>query len=121
MPPDDSVLHMEAERDGAGGLAATLRETGVSGLYTARWRQQDGVEQTRLTAINVDPAEGDLATAGRDQLDRVLVGVPYTIERAESLQEDRENLAGASLTTPLLYPSGASVVVRVRQCSVQAV
>ena len=103
VPPDDSVMHMEAQRDAEGGLAATLLETGVSGLYTARWRQQDGVEQTRLTAINVDPAEGDLATAGRDQLDRVLVGVPYTIERAESLQEDRENLAGASLTTPLLY------------------
>lgn len=103
VPPDDSVIHLEAERGSEGELAATLRETGVAGLYAARWRQQDGVEQTRVIAVNVDPAEGELTTVTQDQLDRVLAGVPYTIERAESMQEDRENLAGASLTTPLLY------------------
>jgi hypothetical protein len=103
VPPDDSVIHLEAERGSEGRLAATLRETGVAGLYAARWRQQDGVEQSRVIAVNVDPAEGELATVTQDQLDRVLAGVPYTIERAESMQEDRENLAGASLTTPLLY------------------
>jgi len=103
VPPDDSVIHLEAERGSEGWLAATLRETGVAGLYAARWRQQDGVEQSRVIAVNVDPAEGELATVTQDQLDRVLAGVPYTIERAESMQEDRENLAGASLTTPLLY------------------
>ena len=103
VPPDDSVIHREADRDAAGGLVAQLAETSVAGLYTSRWRQQDGVEQTRLTAINVDPAEGELETVGRDQLERLLVGVPFTIERAESLQEDRESLAGTSLTTPLLY------------------
>ena len=103
VPPDDSVIHREAQRDAAGGLVAELTETGVAGLYTSRWRQQDGVEQTRLMAINVDPAEGELETVGRDQLDRLLVGVPFTMERAESLQEDRESLAGTSLATPLLY------------------
>jgi len=103
VPPDDSVIHLEAGRGSEGRLAATLRETGVAGLYAARWRQQDGVEQSRVIAVNVDPAEGELATVTQDQLDRVLAGVPYTIERAESMQEDRENLAGASLTTPLLY------------------
>ena len=103
VPPDDSVIHREAQRDAAGGLVAELTETGVAGLYTSRWRQQDGVEQTRLMAINVDPAEGELETVGRDQLDRLLVGVPFTMERAESLQEDRESLAGTSLATQLLY------------------
>lgn len=103
VPPDDSVIHREAQRDAAGGLVAELTETGVAGLYTSRWRQQDGVEQTRLMAINVDPAEGELETVGRDQLDRLLVGVPFTMERADSLQEDRESLAGTSLATPLLY------------------
>lgn len=103
VPPDDTVVHIEADRTGDGGLLATLEETGAAGLYTARWRQLDGVEQTRLTAINVDPAEGELTAVSREQLDRLLVGVPYTMERAESLQEDRESLAGSSLTTPLLY------------------
>ena len=103
VPPDDSVVNVEAERGLEGGLTATLRDTGVAGLYAARWRQQDGVEQTRLAALNVDPAEGDLTTVTPEQLDRVLAGVPYTMERAEAMQEDREDLAGASLTTPLLY------------------
>ncbi len=103
VPPDDSVIHREAEREADGGLIASLTETSVAGLYTGRWRQQDGVEQTRLIAVNVDPAEGELTTVGREQLDRLLVGVPFTMERAESMQEDRESLAGSSLTTPLLY------------------
>jgi hypothetical protein len=103
VPPDDSVVHVEADRTAEGSLSATLDDTGAAGLYTARWRQEDGVEQTRLTAVNVDPAEGELATVTREQLDRLLVGVPYSMERAESMQEDRESLAGSSLTTPLLY------------------
>jgi hypothetical protein len=103
MPPDNTVVHREAVRDADGETVAELTETDVAGLYTSRWRQQDGVEQTRLLAINVDPAEGELATVAREQLERLLVGVPFTMERAESMQEDRESLAGTSLTTPLLY------------------
>jgi hypothetical protein len=103
LPPDNTVVHREAERDADGQTFAELTETDVAGLYTSRWRQQDGVEQTRLLAINVDPAEGELATVAREQLERLLVGVPFTMERAESMQEDRESLAGTSLTTPLLY------------------
>lgn len=103
VPPEDSLIRCDAQRGVDGGLFAELTDTDVAGLYTARWRQADGVEQTRLIAVNVEPAEGEMTTVSRDQLDRLLVGVPFTLERAESMQENRESLAGASLTTPLLY------------------
>jgi hypothetical protein len=102
VPPDETVLHRPARQDAAGALTASLPETDTAGVYTARWRTVDGQEKERLVAVNVDPGEGSLATIGRDDLDRLLVGVPYTLERAEAMQRDRETIAGSSLTTPLL-------------------
>lgn len=102
VPPDESVIHRPARQDAVGGLTASLPETAAAGIYTARWRTVDGQERERVVAVNVDPSEGNLATVGRDELDRLLAGIPYTLERAEAMQQDRETLAGSSLTTPLL-------------------
>lgn len=102
LPPDGTVVHVAGAADDAGDMAATLPATAVPGLYTARWPRLDGTERERVFAVNVDADEGRLERIGRERLDRVLAGVPFTYETADALQPQAGALAGVSLVQPLL-------------------
>jgi hypothetical protein len=103
VPPDGTLVHQTAVALPTGGLEATLAETSVAGGYTARWRRLDGTERERLFAVNVAADEGQLERIGRERLDRVLAGVAFKYDRAESLDADTTTLAGVPLVKPLLY------------------
>ena len=110
VPPDGTLVHQTAVAS-AGGLEATLAETSVAGGYTARWRRLDGTERERLFAVNVAADEGQLERIGRERLDRVLAGVAFKYDRAESLQPDTTTLAGVPLVKPLLHLLAAVLIV----------
>jgi hypothetical protein len=111
VPPDGTLVHQTAVASPAGGLEATLAETSVAGGYTARWRRLDGTERERLFAVNVAADEGQLERIGRERLDRVLAGVAFKYDRAESLEPDTTTLAGVPLVKPLLYMLAAVLVL----------
>ncbi len=111
VPPDGTLVHQTAEASPAGGLEATLAETSVAGGYTARWRRLDGTERERLFAVNVAADEGQLERIGRERLDRVLAGVAFKYDRAESLEPDTTTLAGVPLVKPLLYLLAAVLIL----------
>ena len=111
VPPDGTLVHQTAVASPAGGLEATLAETSVAGGYTARWRRLDGTERERLFAVNVAADEGQLERIGRERLDRVLAGVAFKYDRAESLEPDTTTLAGVPLVKPLLYLLAAVLIL----------
>ena len=111
VPPDGTLVHQTAVASPAGGLEATLAETSVAGGYTARWRRLDGTERERLFAVNVAADEGQLERIGRERLDRVLAGVAFKYDRAESLEPDTTTLAGVPLVKPLLYMLAAVLIL----------
>jgi hypothetical protein len=110
VPPDGTLVHQTAVAS-VGGLEATLAETSVAGGYTARWRRLDGTERERLFAVNVAADEGQLERIGRERLDRVLAGVAFKYDRAESLQPDTTTLAGVPLVKPLLHLLAAVLII----------
>ena len=110
VPPDGTLVHQTAVAS-PGGLEATLDETSVAGGYTARWRRLDGTERERLFAVNVAADEGQVERIGRERLDRVLAGVAFKYDRAESLQPDTTTLAGVPLVKPLLYLLAAVLII----------
>ena len=83
----------------------------MAGGYTARWRRLDGTERERLFAVNVAADEGQLERIGRERLDRVLAGVAFKYDRAESLEPDTTTLAGVPLVKPLLYLLAAVLIL----------
>ena len=111
VPPDGTLVHQTAVASPAGGLEATLAETSVAGGYTARWRRLDGTERERLFAVNVAADEGQLERIGRERLDRMLAGVAFKYDRAESLEPDTTTLAGVPLVKPLLYLLAAVLIL----------
>jgi hypothetical protein len=111
MPPDGALVHQTAVASPAGPLEATVPDTSVAGGYTARWRRTDGTERERVFAVNVKPDEGQLERIGRERLDRVLAGIPFRYDRADSLQPDTTTLAGTPLTKPLLHLLAAILVI----------
>lgn len=96
-------LAMEAAKTGDGMFTATLNETGYSGFYEARLTRADGSAETRRYAVNVDPAEGNLATIDGQQLAGRLEGVKYKYLQASAFQTTAEELAGYNLSDVLLY------------------
>jgi len=102
VPPSRAVVRHTAMPDGTGGLTARLDVTTTPGLHEARWRRLDGTERQRLAAVNVDPAEGRLERAGRDRLDRGLVGVPFRSEPVEAVDAGMADTTGSSWAIPLL-------------------
>ena len=102
VPPEGGIVHVTGTA-AAGVLAATLPTTVAAGPCAARWRRLDGTERERLFAINVNPAEGSLDRMGRERLDRMLVGVPFRYDTADSMQPAAGVLAGVSLLKPLLH------------------
>lgn len=102
-PPQGAIVRVAATASPSEGLVASLPTTAAAGSCAARWRRLDGTERERLFAINVNPAEGQLDRMGRDRLERVLVGVPFQYDAAESLQPEAGVMAGVSLLQPLLH------------------
>ena len=111
VPPDGTLVHQTAVASPAGGLVATLPQASAAGGYTARWRRLDGTERERIFAVNVVAEEGQLERIGRERLDRVLAGVAFKYDRAESLQPDTTTLAGVPLVKPLLALLAAVLII----------
>ena len=111
VPPDGILVHQTAVASPSGVLEATLPTTSAAGGYTARWRRLDGTEQERIFAVNVAANEGQLERVGRERLDRVLAGVAFKYDRAESLQPDTTTQAGVPLAKPLLHLLAAVLIV----------
>jgi hypothetical protein len=100
--PDGTRVGQVPRVTDAGGPEAVLPDTTVPGGYTARWQAIDGAITERLFAVNVDPAEGQLAPVDRDGFARGLAGVDYTLVRADDLTASASTSASASLVWPLL-------------------
>jgi hypothetical protein len=111
VPPDGTLVHQTAVASTSGVLEATLPTTSAAGGYTARWRRLDGTEQERIFAVNVAANEGQLERVGRERLDRVLAGVAFKYDRAESLQPDTTTQAGVPLAKPLLHLLAAVLII----------
>jgi hypothetical protein len=86
-----------------GTLAAAFSDTDVAGFYEARLARRDNTIETRRYAVNVDWAEGDLATVGGEQLAARLEGVKYQYAQAARFQTAAAEAAGYNLTEPILY------------------
>ena len=111
VPPEGAVIHQTAVATQSGSLEASLPVTASAGGYTARWRRLDGTERERVFAVNVASDEGQIECLGRDRLDRVLSGVKYRYDRAESLQPHTTAIAGVPLARPLLYLLAAVLII----------
>ncbi|MDA0253624.1 MAG: BatA domain-containing protein [Planctomycetota bacterium] len=101
VPPDAALVRQTALTRPDGGLEARL-PTRVPGGYAARWRRADGSEHEKLVAVNVNPEEGLLEPAGREQLDRQLAGIDFRYDTAAGLAPADSGLAGVPLAMPLL-------------------
>ena len=66
-------------------------------------RAPDNTIETRRYAVNVDPAEGDLAVVDSQQLAGRLEGVKYQFTPAATFQATAAAAAGYNLADPILY------------------
>ncbi len=100
---DAATNAANAVRTADGMLTASLADTDQSGFYEARLTRNDGAVETRRYAVNVDPAEGDLAALNAEQLASRLEGVKYKYEQAAAFQSAASEIAGYNLSEALLY------------------
>jgi hypothetical protein len=112
VPPDATLVRQAATPTAGGGFEARLTAD-VPGAYTARWRRVDGTERERVVAACSDATEGRLERAGRERLGRQLAGMPFEYDTADELDPADGDLAGVSLTRPLLL--GLLVVLVLEQ------
>jgi hypothetical protein len=104
--PEDAAGHpvtVNAPRGTDGMLTASLFDTEQSGFYEAKLARADNSVETRRFAMNVDPAEGDLAGFDGSQLAQRLDGVKYRYEQASLFQSASNELAGDNLGEVILY------------------
>jgi hypothetical protein len=84
-------------------LVAALPETMQSGIYQIRLTRADGSAEIRRVAVNVDPAEGNLAAMDEPELAKRLEGIKYRYQPASAFQAAAAELAGYNLAETLLY------------------
>jgi hypothetical protein len=104
--PEEAVspaVAVSATRGSDGALTASLFDTDQSGFYEAKLARADNSVETRRYAMNVDPAEGDLAALDGRQLAGRLEGVKYQYEQAAVFQSTASELAGYNLGEAILY------------------
>ncbi len=104
-PPEQSGTAgttVGAVRASDGTLVASLADTPWSGFYEAQLIRSNSVPETRRYAVNVDPAEGDLAALGAEQLASRLQGVKYRYQQAAAFQAASAELAGSNLAEAIL-------------------
>jgi hypothetical protein len=94
---------IDAQPTPAATMVATLAQTNVAGIYEAHLRKSDGGTEIRRYAVNVDPAEGDLRTMPRAQLQSRLAGVRYDYAQAATYQAAGRDADGVNLSQSLLY------------------
>ena len=104
--PTRGEVPIDATADG-GQLSAKLDDVASSGVYQVRLQPLQGNVETREFAVNVPPAEGDLALTHREDLTRQLAGVDYQLHEAADMTLDEQQLAGFAMSDVLL----AAVVV----------
>jgi hypothetical protein len=100
---NEGTVTVDASLGVDGALTAALANTYVSGFYEAQLTRTDGASETRRYAMNVDPAEGDLAALDGRQLATRLEGLKCKFEQAAAFQAAVGELAGYNLTESLLY------------------
>ncbi|MCE5267337.1 MAG: BatA domain-containing protein [Planctomycetaceae bacterium] len=99
-----SVASVNAVRGADGMLRASLVGTEESGFYEAQLaRTSSNAPVTRRYAVNVDPAEGDLARLGGEQLASRLQGIKYRYQQAAAYQAAATEVAGSNLAEAILY------------------
>jgi len=105
---DSSTLVAAAPLSGAaggapvGGQAASLVDTPRAGIYSAELQAVDGQTELRRFALNVVPAEGNLALVDGQQLKATLPDVPFEFHRSDDRVWGAPNLAGFNLSSTLL-------------------
>jgi hypothetical protein len=105
IPPEDSAeppVEINATQD-KNELIAALPDTPQSGIYEVRLTRADGSTETRRVAVNVDPAEGNLAVMDEPRLAERLEGIKYRYQPASAFQAAAAELAGYNLGEALLY------------------
>ena len=85
-----------------GTLTASLAATDFCGIYQVRLHRNDGQEENREFAYNVDPDEGDLRTVPGAQLAQQYRGVAR-YQQAADFQSAGETQSGYQITDLLLY------------------
>ena len=101
--PNEPEVVVTATPTGDGdGLTLRWEHTENAGFYQFVLRRHDGREFIRLTAVNVDPRESDLAMAREDELRRAMGALDFTY--ISGLDELREGASEArtELWRPLL-------------------
>ena len=86
-----------------GMLAASLPDTDLSGFYEARLTRTNGTAETRRYAVNVDPAEGDLATSAASKLRRGWRASSISSSRPRRSNRASSDLSGHNLGETVLY------------------
>jgi hypothetical protein len=86
-----------------GSLAVSLPAADFSGVYETLLSRKDGTQEVRRFGFNVEAGEGDLKTLAGPQLAARLPGVAYEYEEAAMFEYAAEELAGYSLSVPLLF------------------
>ncbi len=61
------------------------------GTYQAELQRRSGQVETRLLAVNMDPAESDLAAAARGEIDAMMAGIPFQyVSLSEGFLDDEQ-------------------------------
>lgn len=89
-------------RPAVAGAVARLDETAAPGVYAARVSRSDGELRRRLLAVNVDPAEGDLALWPEVERERALADVPHRWQAASEFTRSARERAGWNATSALV-------------------
>ena len=101
--PAAPAVTVNAATTADGLLAASFVATDTSGIYRAMLAPKAGGPAVRHWAVNVDPAEGDLATIDGPGLAARLEGVDYRYQQAAVYESPTDGPGGQNLAQPLLY------------------
>jgi len=102
LPPDERVVQEVASIDQNGNLATAMKDTYEPGTYKARWQTVSGARRELVTAVNINPIEGNLERVSLSELPDSLPGIPFSYDRANDLEPRDESRGGTSLVRPLL-------------------
>ena len=104
LPPENApAASVQAMPSADGALVASLADTDVSGFYDAKLARTNGAVEGRCYAVNVDPAEGDLAALDGGRLASRLEGARHQFEQAAAFQSDIGDPAGSNAGETILY------------------
>lgn len=99
----DAVTVTAAPRSGERLLHASFADTASRGVYEVRLTTVDNKTESRRLAFNVDPAEGDLATVGPEELNEQLKGISFRYRPARLFHVDAQELAATNLSQWMIY------------------